>query len=122
MGTRIATRRHQLRYRFAEGTPACVEFDDAAGRRRSFTLTDISVAGISFTIAPGDGAAALEAGSTLEGVRVRVRDCVVEGELVTMHMTAREDGGHTCGALLYPSTDADLIKLKSLITGMESAE
>ncbi len=33
------------------------------------------------------------------------------GDLVVMHVTAREDSRILCGALLYPATDNDLLKL-----------
>jgi hypothetical protein len=38
-----------------------------------------------------------------------------------MHVTADPDSRYVCGALFYPSTDTDLVKLKGVIAGMEAA-
>ena len=119
MSTKTTNRRRQLRHAFDDPWVACVEFEHPSPNGRHFRLavSDLSASGLSFDVSADDDLD-LEIGSTLPGVQLRVSDCVVRGELVTMHMTTRPGGGRTCGALLYPESDDDLMKLKSLIAGM----
>ena len=53
---------------------------------------------------------------------IRIGECLIRGDLVVMHLTAESEARQICGALLYPATDTDLVKLKSVIAGMEAVE
>jgi hypothetical protein len=64
----------------------------------------------------------MESGSTISGASVRIRECVIQGDLVVMHVTPRSDSRILCGALLYPATDHDLLKLKAVLAGMQAVQ
>jgi len=80
-------------------------------------LRDVSNAGLSFSIPelPFE----FEVGDTLNSVRLHVGRCEMRGDLLVMHITP-ESG--VCGALFYPDTDTDIIKLRSLISGIEAVQ
>jgi len=84
-------------------------------------LSDLSHAGLSFHAEPGE-MPAVEAGTTVPGVSLRIQECIIQGDLVVMHMTPRDDSRILCGALLYPATDHDLLKLKAVLAGMEAVQ
>ena len=74
------------------------------------------MAGFSFEWDQASGE--LEVGSTVRDTTVQIGDCTMQGELLIMHTT--DDGEDSVrGALFYPATDADLVKLKSLLVGLE---
>ncbi len=121
MSTITTTRRRQLRYSLT-GNRACLEFEypSPKGRQYRLTLTDMSASGVSFSL-DREEAPLLEAGTTVSSALVRVGDCMIRGDLLIMHMTPDSETTLVCGALLYPESDSDLIKLKSVIAGMEIA-
>jgi len=101
---------------------AFVEFEFADGKSRTrLPLSDLSHSGLSFH---GEEAEMppLESGATIPAVSLRIRDCIIQGDLVVMHITQRSDDRITCGALLYPATDHDLLKLKAVLAGMEAVQ
>lgn len=107
---RRQTRRHALPEEF-EGR---VEFGYPAPEehRCSMALNDISESGLSFVLEhelPG-----LEVGRQIEQVTLHAGGRVIDGDMVITHLTS-EAGGSVCGALFYPSSDADLIHLRELL-------
>jgi hypothetical protein len=99
---------------------ACVEvnYPDCANRNVRLPLVDISISGLSFVMT--EELPALENGSNLTDVVVRLGDCEIHGELVVMHMTPQSDARTICGALFFTATDQDLLKLRSAVAGMEA--
>ena len=120
--TKTACRRTQQRFTIVDEASASVEFDFPApnGRHYSLPLANISISGISFVLEPDRAPGELEIGEDLTNATITVAGCSMSGELVVMHMT-EEAGQAICGALFYPAGDADLVKLKSVIAGMEAA-
>jgi hypothetical protein len=122
MSTITASRRRQRRYPVPPSPTACVEFEYPSPNGAPFRLpiTNLSAQGVSFSIGDHDVLAGLEAGTSLPNAAIRVGECRVQGDLVVMHLTPRADATTICGALLYPATDTDLVKLKSVLAGMEA--
>jgi len=119
MATMTACRRRHRRHRIASEQRAHVELDfpstSVEGNR--CPLLDVSVAGVSFVLS--DQLVGVEVGTDIRDVVIRIGDCVLHGDLMVMHVTP---GRRVCGALFYPTTDTDLLKLKSLIAGLEAAQ
>jgi len=117
MTTRTATRRKQPRYAVRDGQAILrVARPEGQGGALALPIVDLSAAGISFAVEPG-ALAGLEPGARLEGVTVRVGDCEIRGELLVMHLTPGAPSRLICGALLYPRTDGDLVRLKRVLAG-----
>lgn len=116
--TKTQCRRGHRRFRIPDSREAWIglNFPQPGGKLRRFRLIDISVAGFSFE---ADAVAdALEIGTTLRDATMQIADCTMQGDVLVMHVSDSDDG-LTCGALFYPATDADLVKMKSLIAGLE---
>ncbi len=111
-------RRGHRRFKIHESREAWVGFTypQPNGKLRRFRLLDISVAGFSFDCDSLESP--IEVGTTVHDTTIQVADCSMQGDLLIMHRND-EDGPGACGALFYPATDADLVKLKSLIAGLE---
>lgn len=111
-------RRGQRRFKIHESREAWVGFTypQPNGKLRRLRLLDVSAAGFSFEcdLDPGE----LEVGATVRDTTIQIGDCTLQGELLIMHMTEDVEIG-VRGALFYPATDADLVKLKSLLAGLE---
>ena len=90
------------------------------GRRCELALIDISISGLSFRYR--DELPDLESGATLSAVVIRLGRCEIHGDLLVMHLTPYSSGETVCGALFYPAKDADLLKLKSAIAGIEAVK
>jgi hypothetical protein len=84
-------------------------------------VVNISASGLSFSLEAGPEMPQLEEGASVPDVVLSVGDCSIRGEILVMHVTADPDSRYVCGALFYPSTDTDLVKLKGVIAGMEAA-
>ncbi len=113
--------RRKVRRHSATGTvEACVEitYPDSASRNVRLPLVDISISGLSFIMT--EELPAIESGSNLTNVVVRLGGCEIHGELVVMHMTPQGGERTICGALFYAASDEDIIKLRSAIAGMEA--
>jgi hypothetical protein len=123
MATITKNRRRQTRHSVSPEDLARVEFDYPTrnGKKYLMPLVNISASGLSFMIDPGDELEGLEEGAGLPEAVLRLGDCAISGEMLVMHMTAGPDSRYVCGALFYPATDTDLVKLKSVIAGMEVA-
>lgn len=121
MPTKIATRRRQRRYIIALGKGASVEFEypRPQGRVWRLPLVDISASGVSFS-APQGELPPVDTGASLAQALIRIADCTIEGDLVVMHISRWPHEDPVCGALFYPATDGDLLKLKALIAGMDA--
>ena len=121
MSTRTDCRRGLDRHPLPRADDRCIELEHPRprGHRYRFPLHDVSLSGLSFELnemLPG-----VEEGSSLDGVVVQVGACVLHGDLLVMHVTPEMSPGAICGALFYPATDEDLIKLKSLVAGLQAA-
>jgi len=90
------------------------------GQRERFRLLDLSVSGLSFLL--DQNAPTLEAGLDLSNVVLRVANCEIRGDLLVMHVTADSASQSQCGALFYPASDIELIKLKSVVAGIEAMQ
>jgi hypothetical protein len=118
--TRADTRRRHARHAVAPQSGASVEVDlPKAGGLTSFVLVDLSHSGVSFR-AHDAALHCLDTGTRYDRAVVRLGECVIRGELVVMHVTPEGLAGALCGALFYPESDAELVKLKSAIAGMEA--
>jgi len=120
MSTMTKNRRRQRRYQVSQETMARVEFE-CGGRCFRSEVTNLSASGMSFRLDPTDDLTGLDEGESFPDAVVRVGDCAIRGELLLMHMTQDPGSRYVCGALFYPATDTDLVKLKSVIAGMEVA-
>jgi hypothetical protein len=119
--TRTPSRRRQVRYDVSDAASAFVEFAHPPpnGPHLRLSLVDIGVSGIRF--AYGEELSGLEVGSSVAPVTIHIGDCQMHGELVVMHLTPVSDAIVHCGALFYPSSDEELIKLKSVVAGLAAA-
>jgi hypothetical protein len=120
MSTMAKNRRRQRRYQVGSETMARVEFE-CHGRFVRCEVTNLSASGLSFKLDPDEDRTGLDEGESFHEAVVRVGDCAMRGELLLMHMTQGPGSRYVCGALFYPATDTDLVKLKSVIAGMEIA-
>lgn len=117
MTTRTATRRKQARHTLAPGKGS-LSYDCPRGGRSEASLVDLSGAGLSFHL-ESEELGGLEAGASVSGALIRIGSVEVRGEMLVMHVTPRGMGFY-CGALFYPADDADLVRLKTLIAGIEA--
>ena len=119
MSRSTACRRRSRRHRLSLDSEATVQLElPHSGTRVSLLLVDISVSGFSFQLS-GGADDEIEIGATLSDVTLAVGNCTISGEMMVLHVSLSETGG-VGGALFYPSTDADLVKLKSLVSGIEA--
>jgi hypothetical protein len=121
MPTTTKNRRVQTRYSVLADDRARVEFvyPSPNGESYSMPLANLSASGLSFGLREGDTSVALEEGASLPDAVIRIGNCAIKGELLVMHVTTGPDSRYVCGALFYPATDTDLVKLKSAVAGME---
>jgi c-di-GMP-binding flagellar brake protein YcgR len=111
---RRKTRRHP-----ATGTvEAFVEitYPDSVARNLRLPLVDISISGLSFVLT--EELPAIENGTNITDIVVRLGDCEIRGELVVMHLTPQTETRTICGALFYAASDQDLLKYRSAVAGM----
>ena len=122
MATVSQSRRVARRYAIANADHARVAFEypGPGGKRCEVSLIDISVSGLSFRYR--DELPDLDSGTTLPSVVIRLGRCEIHGDLLVMHVTSDPSGETVCGALFYPAKDADLLKLKSAIAGIEAVK
>ena len=121
MSSTTACRRKARRHRLSAESNARVDFSypGPGDHACSMPVLDMSVAGFSFELTeelPG-----LEVGYNIQDASVTIGACSMEGELIVMHVTDQEAGA-ACGVLFYPATDTDLVKMRSLIAGIEAVE
>ena len=123
MSTITKSRRRQRRHTVTREQVACVEFEHPVpnGKHYRLPIHNFSASGVSFYLDEEHDLDGLDAGTDLPQATVRVGDCMIQGDLVIMHTTPGPGSRPICGALLYPATDNDLLKLKSVIAGMEAA-
>ena len=121
MSQRTLSRRRQIRYDVSRAGNASVQFSHPRSGAEPLTLAlvDIGVSGIRF--AYGDELESLEIGATLGDVVIRIGECTMRGELVVMHLTEVSDSIVHCGALFYPASDEELVKLKGVTAGLSAA-
>lgn len=122
MSTGTTSRRRQRRYTIGDDRTASVEFEypSSNGRAYRLPLINISKSGISFALDDHDELATLDPGTRVEGAVVKIGDCAIHGELVLMHLTADAGSHALCGALFFPTSDRDLIVMRSVVAGMEA--
>ena len=122
MSIKTATRRRVQRHAVVLDEGAFVEFSHpTAGGKCRLPLSDLSPAGLSFHSEPGE-LPPIESGASIPDASLRIRECIIQGDLVVMHVTPCSDSRILCGALLYPATDHDLLKLKAVLAGMEAVQ
>ncbi len=118
MTTKTACRRRQRRFRLSGSGAARLElvYPQPNGADHTLPLLDISPSGLSFAL---EGRIeGVEAGMTLDGVKMCLSTCVISGDILVIHVT---EGRGVCGALFYPATDDDLLKLRSAVAALEVA-
>ena len=122
MTVRIASRRKQRRYAVPKSHAACVEFEHPSpnGQTYRLAITNVSASGLSFDVDEYAELQQLEEGANVADATVRFGSCMIRGDLVVMHVSSEEGDGAICGALIYPDSDTDLVKLKSVIAGIEA--
>ena len=111
----IAERRKNRRFKLSADLDLTVEFNfpNPHGNNLKLPLTDISASGFSFAV--NDDMQDVETGMNIVGAVLRFGDCAIHGDLMVMHFT---EGTSTCGCLFFPASDDDLIKMRTLITGI----
>lgn len=121
MATRTACRRKARRFPVTAAQNVWVEFDHPSevGRPHRLPLVDISVAGISFAVT--DELPPMDSGASLPGIVIHVEGCDIRGEMLILHVTPVSGHGTVCGALFYPADDTELLKLKSVVSGIQAA-
>jgi len=97
------------------------EYPSPNGRHFRLHLVDVSSSGISFAVPPEESLA-VEPGASIDGATIRIGNCMIQGDLVVMHLSQDVGTEPVCGALLYPGNDTDLVKLKSVVAGMEAVK
>lgn len=112
--------RRDRRYPLPPGA-GIVELPPGPGRpeRLEAPLTRISVAGIAFLIEAG--AAPLPPGSILRGARVRVGECVLEGEVSVRDAYPVAGKGIEVGAIFLPESRDVESRLMALLAGIRLA-
>jgi hypothetical protein len=115
--TSTACRRKVRRHRLTAESRSRIDFTHPApnGCDLALSLLDVSSAGFSFALE--QHLPDLESGANVDCVVLHVGDCEIRGDIMIIHVN-QERG--VCGALFYPSTDTDLIKLRALMAGIES--
>ncbi|MCP3980582.1 MAG: hypothetical protein GY716_14865 [bacterium] len=113
MATGVSTRRDP-RYAL-DGRAAQINFDFPFPHGKSWEgeLTRISVAGIAFAIAglpPG-----LQPGDKVRQITIRVGEIEIHGDLLVRNVSNDEKHRTVYGALMYPISDADQLRLNCLI-------
>ena len=115
--TSTSCRRKVRRHRLTAESQSRIDFSHRApsGSNLALPLLDVSSAGFSFAL---EGQLPdLEAGISLDGVVLHVGPCAIHGDIMIIHVNQERGVG---GALFYPATDSDLIKLRALMAGIES--
>ena len=79
-----------------------------------------AISGFSFSLA--ESLPGLDAGTQFDSVKLILGDCEMRGEILVMHVTHEPESAIVCGALFYPANDAELLKLKGVIAGIETAQ
>ena len=117
MTTRSACRRRHRRHRFRDDGSSRLEFvyPQPNGAQRDVALLDISPSGFSFEVP--DELLSLDQGSTVQGITLRFSNCELRGDMLVVHVT-RERG--VAGALFYPASDLDLVKLRTAVAALEA--
>lgn len=119
MRSKVDCRRSQRRHSVAPGADASIQLQHPPGCPWTLRVIDISVSGISFAFE--EDAPRIDSGENLSNVVIKIGSCTMEGDLLIMHVTPVPPRT-VCGALFYPATDDDLIKLKSMIAGIEAVQ
>jgi len=120
--TRTPSRRKQHRYDVSGAGIAFVELThpQPAGRPLRLPLCDIGVSGVRFSFT--EELAGVDVGTTFAPVTICIGECRMLGELVIMHLTPVSDAVTHAGALFYPASDEELIRLKGVIAGLDAAQ
>lgn len=109
------------RYPVPPGVDALVEFHypNPHGRRLSTSLAELCVAGLAFVV--DHELPLVVRGARIESVVVRLGDAELGGKLLIRHATEDDRGRFVYGAIFYPSTEHDQLKLNGILTGMAYA-
>lgn len=115
MTTNTTCRRRHRRHRMDPGGGACLEFTypQPNGAPMTVSLLDLSPSGFSFAL--NEELQHIEAGLSIDGVTVKLGDTEINGDILVIHVNIERG---VSGALFYPSTDIDLIKLRSAVAAL----
>jgi hypothetical protein len=119
MAQKTAERRKNRRYQLLPSLEPTVEFTHPGPQGASYKLPVIDLSNSSFGFRISEELNELEAGTNLDGAVLHMGDIRIEGDLMVMHVT---QGQAVCGVLFYPSSDEDLLKFRSLITGLRAGQ
>jgi hypothetical protein len=97
--------RRAPRYRVQRAGEAVVDFELPDGAQYRFEIIELSTVGLSFVL--GQNHAALQRGSTIHQVVLRVGDKHIKGSLTVVHVTEEFSIGLICGAEFKPATVND---------------
>jgi len=114
MATITKNRRKVHRHRIAASAEVRIEFA-YRGRPLSLPVLDLSVAGFSFAML--DELEALEPGVCISDATLRLGKRELHGDVIVMHVTPERG---VIGALFYPASDEDLIRMKFVLAGIEA--
>lgn len=82
-------------------------------------LIQMSVCGLSFEL-DGD-APEIVSGQCLEGLTVRIGQCLVQGDALVRSTASRGASGLEVGCLFYPASPDDQERWMAVIAGLEAA-
>ncbi len=119
MATITKNRRKQVRHRITAEAEVRIEFcyPGPNGRPISLPVIDISASGFSFAMLEELGG--VEEGTSIPETTLKIGNRELHGDMIVMHVT--EERG-VCGALFYPATDEDLVRMKFVLAGIEAVQ
>jgi len=119
MTTKIACRRRHRRHRMAPDGGARLEFTypQPNGASLNVALLDLSPSGFSFSLT--EELYDLDPGVSIDGVTMKLGETEIQGDILVIHINIERG---VSGALFYPSTDLDLIKLRSAVAALGVAK
>jgi hypothetical protein len=112
----LACRRTGARHRLRHAHDAFVEFTRLDGSTWRTDLLELSGGGVCFGLDAGHPA--LEPGSRIDRVVLRVAKTAVAGTLTIAHATEEFAAGTICGAQFQPAGEADARVLAQLIASL----
>ncbi len=111
----IGCRRKHPRHSIPEGIEASIRFGwpHARGYSCSMKVLDISSSGLSFEL--GRSLPGLEVGRSIQRATVRIGSRRVKSDLLLMHITPEPFPGATCGCLVFPLEDRDILGWQEIV-------
>lgn len=111
----IQCRRRHPRHSIPGGVEASVRFGwpHARGYTCSMPVRDVSSSGLSFEL--GRSLPGFEVGRSIDEVTVAIGSRRVRADLLLMHISPEPVPGATCGCLVFPLEDADLLGWQAIV-------